>query len=52
MRFGRCGSVASDCPLASIQIGQATGTRPSIRFKVLARAYRADVSDAVEAPKE
>ena len=33
---------ASDCPLASIQIGQATGTRPLHPVQVLARAYRED----------
>jgi Fe-S oxidoreductase len=44
---------ASDCPLASIQIGQATGTRPIHPLQVLARAYRADgFPTPVEAPKE
>jgi glycerol-3-phosphate dehydrogenase subunit C len=33
---------ASDCPLASIQIGQALGRRPIHPIQVLARAYRAD----------
>jgi len=32
---------ASDCPLASIQIGQALGKRPIHPIQVLARAYRA-----------
>lgn len=44
---------ASDCPLASIQIGQATGTRPIHPLQVLARAYRADgFPTPVETPKE
>jgi Fe-S oxidoreductase len=43
---------ASDCPLASIQIGQAIGTRPIHPIQVLARAYRADgFPRPVEEPK-
>jgi Fe-S oxidoreductase len=43
---------ASDCPLASIQIGQAIGTRPIHPIQVLARAYRADgFPKPVEEPK-
>ena len=34
--------MASDCPLASIHIGQATGTRPIHPIQILARAYRPD----------
>jgi len=34
--------LASDCPLASIQIDQALGRRPIHPIEVLARAYRPD----------
>jgi len=43
---------ASDCPLASIQIGQALGKKPIHPIQVLARAYRADgFPTPVEEPK-
>jgi Fe-S oxidoreductase len=35
-------TLASDCPLASIQFDQALGTRPIHPIQVLARAYRPD----------
>lgn len=34
--------MATDCPLAAVQIEQATGTHPLHPLEVLARAYRAD----------
>ncbi len=34
--------VASDCPLAALHIGQATGRRPLHPIEILARAYRPD----------
>ena len=33
--------MATDCPLAAVQIEQATGTHPMHPIEVLARAYRA-----------
>jgi Fe-S oxidoreductase len=35
-------TMASDCPLASMHIGQAIGTRPIHPIQILARAYRPD----------
>ncbi len=44
--------LASDCPLASIQIDQALGTRPIHPIQVLARAYRPDgFPKSVDQPK-
>jgi hypothetical protein len=34
--------MATDCPLAAIQIEQATGTRPLNPAEILARAYEPD----------
>jgi hypothetical protein len=42
MRDADARVMASDCPLASVQIEQATGTRPINPLEVLARAYSAD----------
>ncbi|HEY6395368.1 MAG TPA: heterodisulfide reductase-related iron-sulfur binding cluster, partial [Candidatus Binataceae bacterium] len=42
MRDANARVMASDCPLAAIQIGQATGVRPIHPMEVLARAYRPD----------
>jgi glycerol-3-phosphate dehydrogenase subunit C len=42
MAAAEADTFASDCPLASIQIGQALGTRPIHPIQVLARAYRLD----------
>jgi Fe-S oxidoreductase len=41
MKEARAETMASDCPLAAIQIDQGTGTRPLHPIQVLARAYRA-----------
>jgi glycerol-3-phosphate dehydrogenase subunit C len=52
MASAEADTFASDCPLASIQIGQAIGTRPIHPIQVLARAYRADgFPRPVEEPK-
>ncbi|MGH7813768.1 MAG: heterodisulfide reductase-related iron-sulfur binding cluster [Candidatus Binataceae bacterium] len=43
--------MATDCPLAAVQIEQGTGIRPIHPIEVLARAYRADgFPDPVTAP--
>jgi glycerol-3-phosphate dehydrogenase subunit C len=42
MASAEADTFASDCPLASIQIDQALGTRPMHPIQVLARAYRPD----------
>ncbi|MDO8432652.1 MAG: heterodisulfide reductase-related iron-sulfur binding cluster [Candidatus Binatus sp.] len=42
MRDADARVMASDCPLAAVQIEQATGARPINPLEVLARAYRAD----------
>jgi Fe-S oxidoreductase len=41
MRDAEAHVMATDCPLAAVQIEQATGTRPMHPVEVLARAYRA-----------
>jgi Fe-S oxidoreductase len=41
MRDAQAKVMATDCPLAAVQIQQATGTRPMHPIEVLARAYRA-----------
>jgi glycerol-3-phosphate dehydrogenase subunit C len=51
MRDAGARVMASDCPLAAVQIEQATGTRPIHPIEVLARAYRADgFPDPVPSP--
>ncbi|HYB90822.1 MAG TPA: hypothetical protein VEC38_07240, partial [Candidatus Binataceae bacterium] len=54
MREAGARVMATDCPLAAVQIEQAIGIRPIHPIEVLARAYRADgFPDPVpEAPKE
>jgi Fe-S oxidoreductase len=42
MKEANAETMASDCPLAAIQIDQGTGTRPLHPIQVLARAYRPD----------
>jgi glycerol-3-phosphate dehydrogenase subunit C len=42
MREAEANIMISDCPLAAIQIEQATGTRPLNPVEVLARAYEPD----------
>jgi Fe-S oxidoreductase len=42
MRRAEAQVMATDCPLAAIQIEQAIGTRPSHPLEILARAYQAD----------
>ncbi|MEI9814989.1 MAG: hypothetical protein WDO18_21130 [Acidobacteriota bacterium] len=42
MKDAAAETMASDCPLAAIQIDQAVGTRPLHPIQVLARAYRKD----------
>ncbi|MGC1341305.1 MAG: anaerobic glycerol-3-phosphate dehydrogenase subunit C [Candidatus Binataceae bacterium] len=41
MRDADASVMATDCPLAAVQIEQATGTHPMHPIEVLARAYRA-----------
>ncbi|MGC1678386.1 MAG: heterodisulfide reductase-related iron-sulfur binding cluster [Candidatus Binataceae bacterium] len=56
MRDAHAKVMASDCPLAALQIEQATGTHPMHPIEVLARAYRAPgdggFPDRVPPPKE
>ncbi len=53
MRDAGARVMATDCPLAAVQIAQATGTRPLHPLEVLARAYRADgFPDALPPPKD
>jgi Fe-S oxidoreductase len=40
MREAGAQVMATDCPLAAVQIEQATGVRPLHPLEVLARAYR------------
>jgi Fe-S oxidoreductase len=42
MREAGAQVMATDCPLAAVQIEQGTGTRPIHPIEVLARAYRED----------
>ena len=42
MREAEAQVMATDCPLAALQIEQATGVRPISPLEVLARAYEAD----------
>jgi glycerol-3-phosphate dehydrogenase subunit C len=45
--------MATDCPLAAVQIEQATGVRPIHPIEVLARAYEPDgFPDPVALPPE
>jgi Fe-S oxidoreductase len=51
MRDAGARVMATDCPLAAVQIEQGTGVRPIHPIEVLARAYRRDgFPDAVAAP--
>ena len=51
MRDGEARVMATDCPLAAVQIEQATGVRPIHPIEVLARAYDPDgFPDAVKSP--
>jgi len=44
--------IATDCPLAAVQIEQATGVHPMHPLEVIARAYRPDgFPDAVPSPR-
>jgi len=44
--------MATDCPLAAVQIEQATGVHPMHPLEVLACAYRPDgFPDAVPSPQ-
>ena len=56
MRDADAKVMATDCPLAALQIEQATGTHPMHPIEVLARAYRAPgdggFPDRVPPPKE
>ena len=52
MRDAGARVMASDCPLAAVQIEQATGTRPIHPIEVLARAYRDDGFPDKTPPKE
>ena len=52
MREAGARVMATDCPLAAVQIQQATGVRPIHPIEVLARAYRRDgFPDAVQPPE-
>ncbi len=52
MRDADARVMASDCPLAAVQIEQATGVRPMNPLEVLARAYEIDgFADAVSPPE-
>ena len=42
MREAEAAFMATDCPLAAIQIEQGTGVRPLNPAEILARAYRPD----------
>ena len=44
--------LATDCPLAAIQIEQAIGVRPLNPVEILARAYEADGFAAPVPPPE
>jgi len=44
VRAGGAASVATDCPLAALQIAQGTGTAPQHPIQVLAQAYGLDDS--------
>ncbi|HUO05008.1 MAG TPA: anaerobic glycerol-3-phosphate dehydrogenase subunit C [Candidatus Binataceae bacterium] len=52
MREAGARVMATDCPLAAVQIEQATGVRPIHPIEVLARAYRADGFPDPAPPKE
>jgi Fe-S oxidoreductase len=53
MREGEARVMATDCPLAAVQIEQATGVRPIHPIEVLARAYDSDgFPDPVVPPSE
>ena len=50
MREAGARVMATDCPLAAVQIEQATGVRPIHPLEVIARAYKRDgFPDAVAA---
>jgi len=52
MRQAGARVMATDCPLAAVQIEQATGVHPMHPIEVLARAYqRGGFPDAVAAPE-
>jgi Fe-S oxidoreductase len=52
MRNASARVMATDCPLAAVQIEQATGVRPMHPIEVLARAYqRGGFPDAVRQPE-
>ncbi|MGH7984776.1 MAG: anaerobic glycerol-3-phosphate dehydrogenase subunit C [Candidatus Binataceae bacterium] len=51
MREAGARIMATDCPLAAIQIEQATGTRPLNPVEILARAYEIDGFDHRVEPK-
>jgi len=42
VRAGSTATVATDCPLAALQIAQGTGAEPVHPIEVLARAYGLD----------
>jgi glycerol-3-phosphate dehydrogenase subunit C len=44
VRAGGQATVATDCPLAALQISQGTGTEPRHPIQVLAQAYGFDES--------
>jgi Fe-S oxidoreductase len=44
VRAGGAATVATDCPLAALQIAQGTGTAPQHPIQVLAQAYGLDDS--------
>lgn len=52
MQDAQADVMATDCPLAAIQIGQAIGTRPLHPLEVLARAYQEDGFPAKVPPPE
>ena len=52
MREAHARVMATDCPMAAVQIEQATGVRPMHPIEVLARAYqRGGFPDAVRQPE-
>ncbi len=52
MREAHARVMATDCPMAAVQIEQATGVRPLHPLEVLARAYKGDgFPDAVPGPR-
>jgi len=52
MREAGARVMATDCPLAAVQIEQATGVHPMHPLEVLARAYKCDgFPDAVSSPE-